>query len=552
MKNSTGSDTPTVPVMPMSRREFGGHVVRGLGLGGAAIASAGIRANTAGADGVAAPARKPNIVFLLSDQHAFKYCGFMGHGVVRTPNLDRIARRGVVFRSAYCGNPLCAPSRAGMISGVFPSDVNSFCNTTCWDGSLPAWPSLLRDAGYVTFGTGKMDTSDEFEMGFDEAPNLRSSHWKNPDITGFFRRPLCFRPKERDIVKGEPRDARHVDQGLVDATEAFIRKQAGGAKPWMAYCGMHMPHPAFKGLKKYFEEYLEKADMPPELSPEEAESMHPVYMQLRNFKNLSIPVPEKRVRAARAAYYAMITELDEYAGRLWRALEETGQLENTIFVYSSDHGESLGEHGLWLKNNLYDCSARVPLVMAGPGLPRGAEVDTPVAHVDLVRTFLECGGAKTHSKLRGHSLVPLANGVRGTHPGWAYSESHSEGNSTGSFMIRKGDWKYIHFTYHDGLLFNIARDPDERANLINDPSAKDTLEELRTILHAQVDPVEVTERAFRMQKKRMDKMASDFDETRMFEEFRGRLGDGQAVSLLGAYYGRPLKIDPKKLRAKKK
>lgn len=542
--------------MPMSRREFGKNLAGGLG--GLALASAGVKAGAAsasqaGAGGAAA--RRPNIVFLLSDQHAFKYCGFMGHGVVRTPNLDRIAGQGVVFRSAYCGNPLCAPSRAGMISGVYPSDVNSFCNTTCWDGSLPAWPALMREAGYTTFGTGKMDTSDEFEMGFDEAPNLKSSHWKNPDITGFFRRPLCFRPAERDIVRGAPRDGRHADGALADATGAFIRRQAGGAKaggakPWVAYCGMHMPHPEFRGLREYYDEYLETADMPPEPSPGEWENMHPVCMQLRNFKNLSIPVPRERVRAARAGYYAMITELDEYAGRIWRALGETGQLENTIFVYTSDHGESLGEHGLWLKNNLYDCAARVPLVMAGPGLPRGAVVDTPVAHADLIRTFLECGGARTHSKLRGHSLLPLANGARGTHPGWAYSESHSEGNSTGSFMIRKGAWKYIHFTYHDGLLFNLDDDPGERENLFagKSPGARAALEELRGILCAQVDPVEVTERAFRVQKKRMDRMVAGYDDTRMFAEFRGRLGDGQAIALLTAYCGRPLKIEPGKLK----
>ena len=548
--SSINSGVPAEPVAAMTRREFGGHVVRGLGA--IALASSGIKAFGGGGGG----GRKPNIVWLFSDQHAYNYCGFMGHKIVKTPNLDRIAKLGVVFQNTYCGNPVCCPSRSGTISGVYPSDVNSFCNTTAWDGSVPAWPALLRDAGYKTFGTGKMDASSAGDLGFDESPDLRNDHDTNPDVTGFFRRPLCFRTEERNIIRGASRTKRHADGTLADATVAFIRRQKGGAQPWAAYCGVHQPHPGFVGLEKYYNEYLKTVDMPPELTPEELESMHPVFMALRNFKNLSIPVPAGRIRSARAAYYAMISEVDEYAGEIWKALEETGQLDNTIFVYSSDHGEALGLHGLWLKNNLYDCGARVPLVMAGPGLPKGATVATPVMHVDLIRTFIEEGGAKTHSKLRGHSLVPLANGQAGAHPGWAYSESHSEGNSTGSFMIRKGDWKYIHFTYYpEALLFNIAEDPGERKNRFHDPSpeVQAVIKDLRGILHSQVDPVEVTERAFATQRKRMERFAVESGgETGLFNALRGRLGDGQAMSLVNNHYGRPIKIDPSKLSQKKK
>lgn len=224
----------------------------------------------------------------------------------------------------------------------------------------------------------------------------------------------------------------------------------------------------------------------------------------------------------------MITELDEYIGRVWNALEETGQLSNTVFVYSSDHGESLGDHGLWLKNNLYDTAARVPLLVAGAGIPKGVRVDTPVAQVDLVRTFLEWGKADAPQGLRGHSLVPLMQGSQGDHPGWAYSESHSEGNCTGSFMIRKGDWKYIHFTGYDDLLFNLAEDPGELQNRIDDPAAKPVLEELRTILHSQVDPEEVTLRAFRVQEVMLADMAARMSEEELAAELTSRLGAGQA------------------------
>jgi choline-sulfatase len=523
------------PEPAMTRREFGGNLLRGLG--GAALATTFHPLSALASAGAASGAgRKPNIILVLSDQHAYKYCGFMGHPVVRTPNLDKIAARGVVFRNTYCGSPVSAPSRAGMISGVYPSDCNSFCNSTAWDGGIPAWPALMRDAGYHTFGTGKMDAHDNFDLGFVESMNINNSHWKKPDITSLFRRPLCIRPAARNQVDGRPRATPHRDAQVVKATEAFIRRQRGGGKPWVAYCGAHAPHDPFTGLGKYYDYYLARADMP-EVADEELERQHIVFTQMRYHKNLGTPIPAERVRRARAGYYAMITELDGHIGRLWTALEETGQLEHTIFVYTSDHGESLGEHGLWLKNNLYDVAARIPMVVAGANLPRGVTVDTPVAHVDLIRTFLEWGGAETHDRLRGHSLAPLMRGRAGGHPGWAYSESHSEGNCTGSFMVRKGDWKYIHFTWYDGLLYNLAEDPGELRNRIADPAARDALRELREILHAEVDPVALTEKAFRLQRERLDGLASTRNEEQMLDLLRGRLGEGQAVALLSAYYG---------------
>ena len=533
------------PPASLNRRDFSKQLAAGLG---GALLSPALTSLAEAAAGQS-DGRKPNIVLLISDQHSYKYCGFMGHPVVRTPNLDRMAREGVIFRSAYCGNPVCAPSRAGMISGVYPSDANSFCNSTAWDGTLglPTWPGLLREAGYHTWGTGKMDVHGKYDLGFDEAVNLASGHWKNPDVTSLFRRPLCTRSNERKVIEGRSRTERHKDGTLATATVNFIRKHAGDSKPWVAYCGPHMPHPSFTGLKEYYDYYLPRVDMP-DVPIAHLEEQHFIFSQLRAFKDVATPIPEERVRRVRAAYYAMIQEIDDYAGQIWNALEETGQLANTIFVYTSDHGESLGEHGLWLKNNLYDVAARVPLVMAGGGLPKGKVVETPVAHVDLIRSFLEWGGAKTSVKLRGHSLVPLMNGQTGAHPGWAYSESHSEGNVTGSFMIRKGDWKYIHVTYHDGLLFNVAEDPGELRNRFSDPDAQAKVKELRDILFSQVDPVEVTERAFRMQRKRLDGLAASMSENELLDELRGRLGEGQAVGLLTAYYGRPFKYDHKQAK----
>lgn len=223
----------------------------------------------------------------------------------------------------------------------------------------------------------------------------------------------------------------------------------------------------------------------------------------------------------------MVTELDEYVGQIWAVLEETGQLDNTVFIYTSDHGEMLGEHGLWYKNNLLDPAARVPLVIAGPEIPKGKTIDTPVAHIDLIAAMVEWAGADSGG-LRGHSLTPLMSSDRGSHPGFTYTESHSEGNCTGSFLIRKGDWKYIHFTWYDDLLFNIADDPRELVNRIDDPKAKPVLEELQAILNRQVDTEQVTKDAFAKQQALLDEFARKMSEEELAKMLQGRPGKGLA------------------------
>jgi choline-sulfatase len=524
----------------MNRREFSQHLLTGLG--GAALASSGVARALGAVEGPATSGatRRPNIVFVLSDQHSYRYTGFMGHPVVRTPNLDRIAQQGVVFQNTYCNSPVCSPSRAGLMTGMYPSDSNSFCNATVYDGSQPAWGKLMRDAGYHCYATGKMDSNPNFDLGFVEE-QVGHGHVKNPDVTAFWRRPLCARPQERAGVKGASRKQPNAgDKGKFDNLLKFIRQQRGSEKPWVGYCGAHMPHPAFRGLETYFNEYLPRGGLP-DVSAQHLDDLHFVMQELRHYKRIAQPLPEDRIRAARAAYFAMITEVDDYIGEVWRALEETGQLAHTIFVYTSDHGESLGEHGLWLKNNLYDVAARVPMVIAGAGVPRGRVVSTPVSHVDLIRTFLDVGGAEQPAKLRGHSLLPLLRGERGDHPGWAYCENNTEGNCTGSYMIRKGDWKYIHFTWFDDLLFNLADDPGEFTNRIGDPAAKSIRDELQAILRSQVDPLEVTLRSFTVQQKRMDEFAAKWTKDQMLDACRKRLGEGQAVALLTKYYGGPFK-----------
>jgi len=493
-------------------------------------------------DTAAVPApERPNVVFVCSDQHSHRYTGYGGHPCVETPAMDRLADRGVVFENAYCASPVCTPSRASLLTGVYPSDVDSFCNSTVWDGSHPTWGTRLREAGYRTWATGKLDLDPAHEIGFEEV-DTDHGHASSPDVTSLFRRPTCYRMSERPGVDGGARPERHGDADLAANAERFLREEAPADRPWAMWVGFSQPHPPFRALETHYGDYHPNRVEPPNVPPGHLEDQHLVVEQLRRFKRLGVPVPDRRIRRARAGYYGMITELDAYVGRIHDALAASGELEDTVFVYTSDHGEMLGEHGLWYKNTLYEDAAHVPMVVAGPGLPGGETVETPVGHVDLVHTLLEWAGADRPEPRRGHSLAPLVGGT-GTHgaaehPGYAYVENHSEGNCTGSFAIRKGDWKYVHVTWYEDMLFDLSGDPNEFENRIDDPDAADVLAELRGHLHDEVDPGAVTRRAFERQERLLADLADDLGPDGLFEELRGRLGDGQARALAEKHAGR--------------
>jgi choline-sulfatase len=275
----------------------------------------------------------------------------------------------------------------------------------------------------------------------------------------------------------------------------------------------------------------------PNIPPEYLERQHLAFQCLRNFKMLATPVPEERVRRARSAYYGMITELDRRVGQILSQLEKTDALRSTLVVYTSDHGEMLGEHGLWLKNVLLEGAARVPLILAGAGLPQGKRVDMPVSHVDLVATLLELARIPKPDGLRGDSLLPLITGESPSHPECVYAESHSEGNCTGSFMIRKGDWKYVYFSwYGDNLLFNLRDDPGELNNLAGNPKQSSVLRELHTLLTTRVEPDTITKRGFEKQDQVLITAIREKTAKEFYQTLESRLGRGQAAALTDKYY----------------
>ncbi|MBS1825005.1 MAG: sulfatase-like hydrolase/transferase [Acidobacteria bacterium] len=475
-------------------------------------------------------AKRPNILFICSDQHAGAYVGANGHPIVRTPNLDRLAARGANFRQAYCGSPVCAPGRAAMMTGQFASDVGSFCNSTPFDGRALTWGNRLTKAGYRCWATGKMDLWQGKDFGFREEKTSHG-HSTDPDITSLFRMPVCFRAGERANANGSFADRVAPDKDKADRALRFLREESKrGAAPWCMYVGFTKPHPKFHAHAKYQEMYPPEKMPLPQWPANYLESRHAAFQMLANFKNIQNPVPRERVQRARAAYFGLITELDGLIGEVMDELDRSGQAENTLVIYTSDHGEMLGEHGLWLKNVLLDGAARVPLIMAGPGVGKGKTVETPVSHADMVATMLEAGGAERTRELRGHSLL------NGSHPGYAYAESHSEGNATGSFLIRKEHWKYLYFTGDEPLLFDLKNDPGEFRNLAKDKQHEGVRKELHGLLTSLVNPDAVTAAGFARQREVRDRLVREQSREEFYGELVGRLGPIQARLLTEECY----------------
>lgn len=461
------------------------------------------------------------------------------HVPVRTPNMERLAAKGVYFSDTYCASPLCAPGRAALMTGMFPSDVDSYGNTLVIQDDVPTWGNRLRDAGYTCWSTGKFDLAAGRDNGFEgsggSGPNGHSVH---PDITELFRRPMCYRLDERELVDGVADEGAHAaDKAKLEKGLAFVESQAGAGKPWAAYIGVTTPHPPYRAPQKYLDLYPPK-DVPlPNIPPGHLDNLHPVFQTLRDFSRLSTPISEDRVRRARSAYYAMITELDEYLGVLLDALEKRGTLKDTIIIYTADHGEMLGEHGLWLKRALYENAVRVPLIMAGPGLPAGKVIDTPVSSVDLTATILDVGGVQSQPKMRGKSLLPLIAGDSNAAPANVYAECHTEGNSTGSFMIRKGDWKYLYFSFFgNNLLFNLREDPGELHNRAGQPETATIEKQMHETLMSLVDPDAITLRAFEKEDEFLAKIVKSHEAHAFYGLLAGRLGQGQAVLLTQQHY----------------
>ena len=469
---------------------------------GVALAVA-LRVNAAGA----APQSQPNILVIMSDEHNASVLGCYGNKVIRTPNLDGLASRGVVFESCYCNSPLCVPSRLSFTAGKYASRVGAWNNNCRLPADSPSLPRLLNAVGYESFLCGKMHYDATCRYGFTEiGGNMNQSHMTgsgerrpsgelNP-ATGYSDRFLDFHTGESS---GNMEHDRAVTRGVLE----FLQQRKPGAKPFFLLAGYLSPHFPLIVPETYWAHYQDRVPVP--VIPEGfLESLPLNYQHLRVGFHVE-SVPPDMVKKGRELYYGLTEWMDEQAGQVLAALAASGATSNTVVIYTADHGENMGEHGLWWKNALYDQAARVPLIMSWPARwPGGQRRVGSCSLVDVVQTIAEVGGAKPPPDWNGDSLVTWLQHPEAHWKDRAVSEYYAHNIASGYAMIRSGHYKYVYHTSPDEQhppqreLYDLQADPGEFQNLAGQPERKAVIEKLHAALVKELgeDP-EKTERRCR-------------------------------------------------------
>ena len=458
-------------------------------------------------------ADQPNILIIMSDEHAPQYSSVYGHSLVQSPNMERMAEMGVTFDNAYCNSPICGPSRMSFMTGRYIYRIGTYDNGFPMSSDAVTWAHRLRNVGYDVVLSGKQHFCGPDQLhGFRTqlARDLHAELWTKNGV------PHGAANWEAGIVKAKKpwggvaeagpgtTTSIEVDDRVEEAALAYIKAAADKDRPWCLNVGFIAPHFPLVVPRRFWDLYpRDQIDMP-EIPEGHLENMHPVYKRLRAMFGL-VDFPERLVRRARAGYYGLITYLDEKIGRLIDALEETAQRDNTIIIHTSDHGEMNGEHGMWRKSNMYEASARVPLQIVWPGqIPGGLRVPQNVSLVDLVATILDMSGAsKEIASLDGDSLLPLIAGDAETWKDEAFCEYLAHGVLRPVAMLKQGDYK-LNLSLGDAPeLFNIAEDPGE----FNDLSESAEHRELRDAMRARLleiwgDPEAIEQRVCQSQRER--------------------------------------------------
>jgi len=458
------------------------------------------------ADETKSSAKKPNVLFIIADD--LNNCvGTYGHPLVKTPNIDRLAARGVRFDRAYCQFPLCGPSRNSFLTGLYPNSTGILANAQLFRQTIPSavsLPQAFRLDGYLAVRIGKLyhynvpnsigtnghDDPGSWEMEMNPAGCDRLQ--EEPEI--FSLTPGSFGGTLSWLASKNP-DAKHTD-GMEAETAAWVLERCAKhpERPFFLAVGFFRPHTPYVSPKSYFDLYPE-AQMP--IPPGTAYDQKGVpTAALMSYKKEQDKLTDDLRRQAVQAYYAAISFMDAQAGKVLDALDCLGLSDNTIVVFTSDHGYHLGEHGLWQKQSLFEESTRVPLIMAGPGVTtKGGAAATPVGLIDVYPTLTELCGVKPPANLQGQSLVPILKDTTAAGRGWTISEvvrgggikrfgaSAATGDNVKRFLgysFRTPRWRYTE--WDEGRLgrelYDHDNDPKEITNLADDPAHAATVAEL--------------------------------------------------------------------------
>ena len=437
---------------------------------------------------------RPDILLIMADQLPASALPAYGHPVVHAPHLSRLADRGAVFEAAYCASPLCAPSRFAMLAGQPPSAIDAFDNAAELPAATPTVTHLLRAAGYRTVLSGKMHfvgadqlhgfeqrlTTDVYPAGFDWTPD-----WRSPERAGWYHSVGDLRAAA--VREGAFQTDFDDEAGFRAVQELRHHAATRGDQPLFLVASFTNPHDPWEVRRTHWDRYADIGVPLPAVPTLPRDAADPHSLRLRDMYGADAdPLDDAELRSVRRAYFAAISYLDDRVGELVSTLEATGRAERTLVVFTSDHGEMLGERGLWFKMSFFDGSARVPLLAAGPGIAP-QRIAEPVSQLDLAPTLVELAAASDpDAALAGTSLWPRLTGA-GPAPNAVAAEYLAEGVHAPAVMLRRGRHKLIRCPGDPDQLYDLDADPHELTNLAGDPAHAELLARLGGEVDARWD-----------------------------------------------------------------
>ncbi len=456
--------------------------------------------------------KRPNILWICTDQQRFDTLGCYGNEFVETENLDRLAQKGVLFENAFCQNPVCTPSRASFLTGRYPRTTRCRQNGQSIPPDEVLVTKLLHDAGYVGGLSGKLHISachpsacKGTERRIDDGYDV--FHWSHHPGEGWATNEYMqwLRQEGVEFKRARYKDSKHVDIGMpaehhqttwcAQKAINFIEGNASVDNPWFFSVNIFDPHHRFDPSMEYLEPYLDRLDEIPLPNYVEGElDNKPVWQRIDHggayggqygyeYDTLS----DEEHRLLRAAHWAMVDLIDDEVGRMLDALSRTGQRENTIVIFMSDHGEMLGDHGIYLKGAyFYEPAVRMPLIISMPGtIQPGRRSNALVELVDLAPTLLDVAGLPRHPGMQGRSLWPMLTGEAGLdeHRDDVYCEYYNANQRYETpahlTMVRAERHKLVVAHGHStGELYDLEADPNETHNRWDDPGYRDVRHEM--------------------------------------------------------------------------
>jgi arylsulfatase A-like enzyme len=459
----------------------------------------------------AADAPRPNVLFIISDD-LNNMLGCYGDPRAKTPNIDRLASRGVRFERAYCSFPLCGPSRNSMLTGLYPNSTGVLANQQIFRQTIPSQHSLpqaFRHSGYFAGRIGKLyhyNVPNSIGTNGHDDPGSWELELNPAGVDRLQEQPQIF-----SLTPGQyggslswfasPKSDEHHTDGIMAADAEWVLERCAKQKdrPFFLAVGFYRPHTPYVAPKEpYFGLYPE--DQMPLVSGVKEDQADLPAPALGSYKKDQDKLTDDLRRQCVQAYYSSISFMDAQVGRVVAALERLGLADSTIIVFTSDHGYHMGEHGLWQKMSLFEESSRVPLLIVAPGAgSQGSVVKTPVSHVDLFPTLAELCNVAAPKNLQGQSLVPMLRDASVAGRGWALTQvsrggglgratvTLDVGSSGGPFFgysLRTPRWRYTE--WDEGRkgreLYDHDADPRELTNLADNPAQKDTIAQLSTQL----------------------------------------------------------------------